>query len=160
MSMDERTRALLQARAQVLARPVHQDIARDATDLILFRVSGEQFGVAAHHVLEVFRARDFARLPESDAPWAGVTVWRGDLLTLLDLRPLIGLPRNVADQMTHVIALGSRKSPIGILAELGRDTLRIAAADLDLSHQPTRWVRARTPAGVQLLDEAALVDLS
>ena len=157
--MDERTRSLLTARALVLARPVAHGETREMLELILFRISGEQFAVDARRVLEVFRARDIARLPDSEAPWAGVTVWRGNVLTVLDLRPLFGLPRNTADQMTHIVVIGRDRAALGLLVELNRDTLRVAAADLEAWRDSSAWVRALTPSGLQILDEDALIDL-
>jgi purine-binding chemotaxis protein CheW len=122
-------------------------------------MAGERFGVPTAAVVEVFRPREIARLPESEAPLVGVTVWRGELLELLDLRALLGLARSVEDALTHVAVLEAGRSRLGLLVALEREILSVPTDEVHGVGEQSRYVRGVTQAGVQVLDPSALLAL-
>lgn len=157
--MDAAARRTLEQRARELARVPAAPASAERLELLAFRVAGEQFGLETTALVEVFRAGAIARLPESDAPFLGVTVWRGQLLELLDPRALLGLPMSAEDQLTHVIVLRAERAPFGVLVGLEREIASLPRADVHEPDERRTYVRAVTRTGMQILDPAALLRL-
>ena len=74
----------------------------------------------------------FTPLPGAVPPIHGVTAWRGDLLTLLELRSTLGLAVNALHDLARVIVLGMKGyRPFGILADAVHS---IVSVDLQTLH--------------------------
>jgi chemotaxis signal transduction protein len=157
--MDAASQRTLEQRARDLARVPTADEAEAHVELLVFRMGGERFALETTSLVEVFRARELARLPSSEAPFFGVTVWRGDLLLLLDLRALLSLPMSAEDQLTHVVVLKTDRSALGLLMELEREIVSVAALDVMPAAGTNTYVRAVTRSGLQILDPSALLRL-
>ena len=92
MMHDESQRAVLEQRAQALARPRKEQhaLADDARALALFERGGNVYGIARAAVFEVARVLPPTPLPRSPRYWLGVTSLHGELLALVDLPVLLG----------------------------------------------------------------------
>lgn len=113
----ERVRQTLEARARALAEPTHSEPEGDRFDAVLFRLGGETYALEAGLVWEVFPLVALSPLPGADPPVFGVTAWRGSLLTLLDLREVLGLPAAGLTDLSRVILLGVQRPTFGMLAD-------------------------------------------
>jgi purine-binding chemotaxis protein CheW len=128
--MDEAGRALLQQRARALARP-HSRVARgEQLQVVTFVLAREVYAVESRYVIEVFRPRHIATLPRAQAPVFGVTAWRGDLLTVFDLRPVLGLPAAGLDDLGRVVVLGRERPAFGLLVDAVCEVVALAASDV------------------------------
>jgi purine-binding chemotaxis protein CheW len=81
-------------------------------------------------VQDVFEVAEFARLPGAQAPFVGVTAWRGTILTVLDIRPILGIPTAPLADLRFAIVAGSHRPAFGILADAVHDLVSVNAADL------------------------------
>lgn len=117
-------REVLEQRARALAKPAAKPTGR-TIEIVTFVLSGETYGVESRYVLEVFRLAELSPLPGAEAPVLGITTWRGALLSILDLRPLLGLSANALSDLAHVIVLGRETAAFGILADGVRDLLAV-----------------------------------
>ena len=70
-----------------------------------FRVDGALYGVDAMRVKEVGRHADLTRVPLAPPTVAGILNLRGDVVTALDLRRLLGLPDRAADDRPMNVVL-------------------------------------------------------
>lgn len=160
---DARTaREILEARARALATPVRGAETDEGTGIFTFALAGERFGLPAVQVLGTFRLVDMAVLPGAPPVVAGVTLWRGDLLTVLDLRHVLGLPTAGLDDRAWVVAVGDGARKRGVLAGTVSGVERIPAtraAEVDGEGTEGAPVRGVTASGLQLLDPAALLRL-
>jgi purine-binding chemotaxis protein CheW len=137
---EERARAVLEDRARALARPVTSPAPADELELITFTLANEVYALESRYVLAVFRLEDVAPLPGAAAPVLGLTAWRGDLLTVLDLRPALGLPATALDDLGRVIAVGEERAAFGVLADAVQELVRIPASEV---REPPEGVAAR-----------------
>jgi purine-binding chemotaxis protein CheW len=157
----ERNREVLRARARALAIPLVRAAAEEEVELVLFSVGGERFAVESRFVCEVFPLAELAPIPGARPPLAGITGWRGDLLTLFDLRHLsAGAARPLAD-LGRVVVIGDEVPAFGILADAVEGLERRAVAAI---HVPPDGVardrillRGVTDDAVRVLDGAALL---
>lgn len=117
---------VLRARAAALARVPTAERMSVATASVLFLLGGEVYALAAAVVREVIVLRDLTPLPGARAPLFGVTHWRGDVLTILDLRNELGVrPRGVTD-LSRVVVVDGGMMSFGILADGAREFTDIA----------------------------------
>jgi len=62
------------------------------------------FGVPAIDVQEILRAQPLTRVPLADAAIAGLMNLRGQIVTTIDLRARLGMPRRAeGDRSNHVV---------------------------------------------------------
>ena len=108
---------VLEERARALAKPAHPDPSGDTIEVVLFDLEGETYALEASSVWEVFRLEALSPLPGAKPPVFGVTSWRGAVLTILDLRQVLGLPAGGVTDLSRVILLGTRRPAFGILAD-------------------------------------------
>lgn len=117
MANDKRgERELLEQRARALARPpaAHKG---DTIEIVTFGLAGETYGIESRYVLEVLRLTDLSRLPGAEPPVLGITTWRGALLNILDLRPMLGLTTAALDDLGRLIVLGKEGPAFGVLVD-------------------------------------------
>lgn len=160
--MDPRTdaRALLERRARELARRPAQVAPGGTVELVEFRIAGERYAVEAREVLTAFALTDLAPLPGATAPVAGVTIWRGRLVTLLDVRPLLGLSSAALNDLRMVAVLGDTRGSAGILVDalVGTCTRRADEFRVDgMRAKQGGHVRGLSSDALTLLDGGALV---
>lgn len=114
---DEASRSMLAERARLLARPPSEPARGGQRSLVTFRLGGETWGIEAQHTWEVFKVTELARLPGADVPVAGITPWRGLILTALDLRSVLGIPTSSLDDLRFAMAVGVDRPSLAILAD-------------------------------------------
>lgn len=153
--------SVLALRAQALKVPVQPDPLADAIEVVRMQIAKSHYAVEGADVREVFRLADYAPLPGAELPVFGVTVWRGDLLLLLDLRRGLGLSSNALNDLRHVVVIDGKATCVGILVDevLGMTTIR--ATDI----RPTaggsgaarKFVRGVTSDALIVLETNALL---
>jgi purine-binding chemotaxis protein CheW len=153
---------VLQARARALsarARAIEPEAA--VTELISFELGREVYALESRYIRNVFRIMDLSLLPGSRAPVYGVTNWRGTLLTLLDLRGVVGETRQGIADLNHALVLGVERASFGVLSGRMRELLRVPAADVvatEAGKGRRGYVQGVTPGGVLVLDAERLLN--
>jgi purine-binding chemotaxis protein CheW len=159
----EHTTAMLEERARTLARPVASPLPADRLEAITFALANEIYAIESRYVIEVFRLRELVPLPGAKPPVFGLTARRGDLLTILDLRPVLGLPIAALNDLSRVLVLGLDRAAFGILADAVHELVTIAASEVREAPEGARvkrdYVRGMTSEAVQVLDGERLVRL-
>lgn len=121
---------LLEDRARALARPLAQASANLGEPAVAFTLARERYMVEARYVHAAFRLRQFVRIPGALPPAVAVTRWRGDVLTLLDIRSLVGAPTGALDDLAVVLIIGGNRPEFGLLADALEDSARIVDGDV------------------------------
>lgn len=157
-------RALLESRARALAQaPADQEAAAaEQLRLLTFSLGGERYAVELRYVVEVFRLPMLSPLPGAPAPVFGLTAWRGELLTLLDLRRILGLPSERLDDLRIALVLGERAAPFGVLADVVDEVLvldpRTVRPVPEGAATQREYIRGVTADAVLVLDAARLLE--
>ena len=153
--------SVLRARAERIAEPLASDTHGEQLDLLVFLLAREEYAVAASDICEVMPLKALARLPGVPAPIVGVTGWRGDLLTVLDIRPLYGITQPGLRDNRRVLVAERDRDVLGILVD---DVVGIRPIDQDDLEPVPHGVAPRRdavlgvgPGGVLVLDAAAIV---
>ena len=148
------TRAILERRAAHLARPLDTAARHDTNAVITFQLGPETCGIDARLVLNVFRLGGLALLPGAPAPVHGVTMWRGEVLTLLDLRGLLGISTGALTDLGRVMVVGRSRASFGFLADRVDGVRAISPTDL---HPPPGLVAGRKGLVKGITSDALLV---
>lgn len=157
----ERAAKILTERARQLAAPAAEERS-DAGDLVVVRfvVNGEQYAIETRFVREVVAVTAVTPLPGSPDFIAGITAIRGELLVVVDLRFLLGLPGGALGNVKRLIVLGTREHELAMLAEEASDVIEIATSGLQplpARSESQRYVRGVAPGPATFLDGAALL---
>lgn len=156
-------RAVLEERARRLARPPAPPAPADMLEVITFALANETYALESRYVREVFRLAELSILPGAVPPVFGVTAWRGELLTILDLRPVLGVSAAALNDLSTVIVVGEERARFGILADALRNVVTLPAAAVrepaeGVAAQRT-YLRGMTSEAVLVLEARALLDL-
>jgi purine-binding chemotaxis protein CheW len=144
---------------------VVEDPAIAGISALIARAGGARFLLPAAQVGEVLRMPDLTRVPGLPAWVPGVANVRGQVLAVIDLRPLLGLPQDTAAGRPRLLRLDAEGIEVGLrvdavdgVAELDLDQpepLPPGAAAPDLF----AGVISAAGAPLPLIDVAAVVAL-
>jgi purine-binding chemotaxis protein CheW len=104
--------------------------ADTATQLVTFDLDAYTYGIDVHRVQEVLRSQPRTRVPLSPESLAGLINLRGQVLTTVDLRHQLGLPRRSAgapEPVLVIVRVGGEPfalmaDRVGAVVEVRRDT--------------------------------------
>lgn len=109
---------ILAARARSLAIPVDDDnIEEDVIEVLEFLLSGERYAIAMKYVREVALLREITVLPGTPTFILGIISLRGSIISIVDLRQILGLPSKGLTDYNRIIVLQGEKMTFGILAD-------------------------------------------
>lgn len=136
--------------------------------VVVVRLGGCRYALAMPAVAEVGRPPGLTRVPGLPAWLAGVANWRGRVLAVLDLRPLLGAEAAPLGRRGRLVVLSVDGVNVGLLADGvdGTAPLDQEAVEPSLAHLPAgaaallagQVTDAAGPIG--LLDLAAVFALS
>jgi purine-binding chemotaxis protein CheW len=159
----ERIRQVLEERARALARPP-MPVPGDVLEVITFALANETYAIESRFVFEVFRLEQLATLPGATLPVFGVTVRRGELLTILDLRTVLGLPVTALNDLSRVLVLGVNHPTAGVLVDAVLEivTLPTVSVQAPPDGMATKrdYLRGMTTGAVLVLDGQRLLRLT
>jgi purine-binding chemotaxis protein CheW len=145
MTRHRTPKEILAERARLLARPLDANAAPAGVEMLTFSLGRERFAIPSSNVFAVFSLAELVPLPGATAPVVGLTRWRGDVLTILDLRSLVGTRTAALDDLGRVIVVGDTHPEFGVLADEVADIVTIDPASL---HEPSS--HRRGDAGILL----------
>lgn len=156
----EHDQRVLEERARALARPLEPPRTEPTIEMITFRLGKGEYGLELSELQAVFRLREFTPVPGARAPIFGIAPWRGELLTILDLRALLGLVTDEVNEPSRVLVLGRTTAVFGILADhvgeiraIPRSKIRTPAEGVTVERD---FLRGITGEGLLVLDAAEL----
>jgi purine-binding chemotaxis protein CheW len=159
----ERARAVLEARARLVARvPVEAPAASVVLEVVTFALANERYAIETHHVREVVRFNEFTPVPGAPDFLVGVFNLRGDILAVFDLRPFFGVARQAVTDLSRLLVLGGERAEFGVLADAAHE---VRAVRTDEVLEPPgsvvgvgrEYLRGVTRDALLVLDGAALL---
>lgn len=87
------------------------------SEVVVVRLGGSRYALPMDCVAEVGRPPSLTRVPGVPAWLAGVANWRGRVLAVLDLRPLLAAPGASLDRRGRLVVLNRGGVPVGLLTE-------------------------------------------
>jgi purine-binding chemotaxis protein CheW len=146
------------ARRLAAARPVAEESPK--RDFVTFFLGRERYAVAVGWVHEVVASCDIAPLPGAREPLAGAVNVRGQVLLVIDPRPLLGLEGEA--ESACLLVLGREEPEICVLVDEAGELASLAAEQLVAAppgQNATPLVTGITRDGTIVLDGERLLDL-
>jgi purine-binding chemotaxis protein CheW len=85
--------------------------------LVTFHLNEELFGIEMEHVREIIRLPEMVRVPGAPAHFSGLANLRGEILSVLDGRKLLGMPEAKKSDTVRVLVLEHRGETAGCLVD-------------------------------------------
>ncbi|MFN3652131.1 MAG: chemotaxis protein CheW [Armatimonadota bacterium] len=159
--LEARTLQILRKRAKVLSQPRSVAGATPTVELVVFSLGSERFGVEVSAAREVLPLPPIVPVPHTP-PWVvGVAGYRGRVLTVVDLRPLLQLPAEAeTGGQARLVVVESCGMVFGLRAGALHGVFQaedaLIAAPGPRQEGGLRFVRGVTPERVAVLDLPAL----
>ena len=143
------------------------EAAAEAGTGVVVRFGAGRYAVPMAAIAEVGRLTRVTRVPGVPIWVAGVSNWRGRILPVVDLRPLLGVPATDVGEDARLVVAGDESMSVGLLVEGVEGVATVPAGDLDAAPATVstdaaellcgQWNDERGPIGV--IDVAAVLRL-
>jgi len=104
----------------------------DVKQLCTFSVAGLLFGVEVIHVQEVIRYQEMTPVPLAPKVVSGLINLRGRIVTALDLRERLSLPRRDPDQLPTNVVVRHAEGVLSLLVDEIGDVVDVDAASFEM----------------------------
>jgi len=157
------TREILEQRARILAVPLKDSVMPvGLLQLVTFSLGDGLYGVEDTHVHGVGQLGRVTPIPGAPSAIAGITMHLGDLLTVVDLRLLLGASPSESDACAFLLILADGHAQLGLMVKAFGD---MATAGLDevplaptaASEHGSSLIRGMTHGGVIVINTAGLL---
>ena len=123
-------------------------------------VIGEQlFGLPISRVQDVFMPERLTRVPLSSSDVAGVLNLRGRIVTAIDMRARLGLPKNDSGRPPMAVGVDQRGESYGLLIDSVGEVLKLADDSREVNPVNLDPRLTRMAAGIHRLDGQLMVVL-
>lgn len=159
----EQTRALLDERARALARvPAEAPGVGETCELVTFTVGAEIYAVETRYVHAVAPSPVPTQLPGGPPHLAGVVNFRGEVLLVFELVPLLALAGTTAPGVGQLLVLGGERIEFGLRVDAVEDVVSVRVNGVrpapESANPFTRaCLRGIHGDGLAVLDGAALL---
>jgi purine-binding chemotaxis protein CheW len=132
----------------------------DSAQLVTVFVGEQMFGLPILRVRDVFVVHELTPVPLAPPSVAGLFNLRGRVLTILDMRALLGLPPRAASGESVAIGIEWHGEAFGLLVDRVSEVMSLteASREPNPANLDPRW--AELSAGVHRLSDQLLVELS
>lgn len=120
------------ALARDAARALDQPTAREERrELLVVDVAESRYAIGIERVREIVRIPPITKIPRTPSWLLGVIALRGEIVEVLDLRPLLGLPAVEPGRRARIVVIhGADAGVAAVLVDGVRGVLRAAEEEL------------------------------
>lgn len=147
--MDSKTLKILKERARKISDTQEDDKLNEAViEVLKFELANEIFAFEIKYIKEVLPVREITELPLKENFVLGVINLRGQIVSVLDIRKLYGIPERGISNLNRVIVLKNDKIEFGILADNIIDVDKILLSSIQESFTGVDELRKEYLLGV------------
>jgi purine-binding chemotaxis protein CheW len=133
--------------------------ATPTTDYVTATIGGQLFGLPIARVQDVFIPQGLTRVPLASRDVAGVLNLRGRIVTAIDMRARLGLPKNDSDELPMAMGVESSGESYGLLIDEIGEVLTFADEACELNPVNLDPLLSAMANGVHRLDGRLMVVL-
>jgi purine-binding chemotaxis protein CheW len=161
-SSDAAKQEILRARAKRLAQELAPAPVDRGLEVLEFALAYENYAFETAYVREVCPLHDLTPVPCAPPHLCGIINLRGQILAVLDIKRLFGLPENRLVDRHHIIVLHKDQEDIGILADAIYGVQAVPLRDIQrvlptLTGIHAEYLRGVTSQRLVILDAARLM---
>jgi chemotaxis signal transduction protein len=160
---DPATLKALKVRTRALAAPSENETpAESAVRILVFEISGQRLSFPTNQVERVFISPKIFSMPGTPVHIPGVANILGEVLTILDLRPILGMETLPMGEKARILLLARETIKLGLLADSVEGILEFPNSafhpiPLTLNKSLSRYATQVLLDGTVLLDKDALL---
>jgi purine-binding chemotaxis protein CheW len=128
-------------------------------EFVTFHVGDLLIGVDIHHVDEINRQVNITPVPQAPPQVRGVINLRGEVVTVVDLRNVLGMGDTEIGQYTRTVVVNSHDEQIGLLVDRIADVVLEHSEQIDPPPANVGGVDGRFFKGVYKLEKRLLIVL-
>ena len=128
-------------------------------EYVTVMISGQLFGLPISKVQDVFMPERMARVPLASAEIAGVLNLRGRIVTAIDMRARLGLPKNESGKPPMAVGVELRGESYGLLIDSIGEVLKLADNSREVNPVNLDPRMAKIADGVHRLEGQLMVVL-
>lgn len=126
------------------------------SQLLVFNVDGEEFGVDVLLVQEIIRYLKPTKIPNAPKAVRGVINFRGEVIPVLDIRERFDLPVREYDEFTVIVVVEHHGKTLGMIVDHVSDIISLATKDTQLTpefsdDEKTAYLRGMGKLGERLI---------
>jgi len=108
-----------------------EELKEQMRQIVVFRLSREWYGVEITKVKEVIKVGKITYLPSSPDYIAGIVNLRGKILSVTDLKTLLGLPHEDPTDKSRIIAVESGMLETGFLVDEVVESIEVPVSKVE-----------------------------
>ena len=110
---------------------IHLRGEEGSTELVTFSLAGDVYGLPVEYMLEVNRGLHWTKIPGAPEFVLGAANLRGQIVTIVDLRPILDYEENLEDRPACVLIVTSQGEIVGILVDRIDDVVVVGNKNLE-----------------------------
>jgi purine-binding chemotaxis protein CheW len=135
------------------------EIQSGITEYVTTMIGGQLFGLPIGRVQDVFMPERLTRVPLSSSDVAGVLNLRGRIVTAIDMRSRLGLPKNDDGRPPMAVGVELRGESYGLLIDTIGEVLKLSDDTREVNPVNLDPRTAKLAGGVHRLDGRLMVVL-
>jgi purine-binding chemotaxis protein CheW len=144
---------------KVMTMSAAQNSEDTITEYVTAMIGGQLFGLPISRVQDVFIPERMTRVPLSSRDVAGVLNLRGRIVTAIDMRSRLGLPKNDSGRPPMAIGVDLRGESYGLLIDNVGEVLKLADDSREVNPVNLDPRMAKMASGIHRLDGQLMVVL-
>jgi purine-binding chemotaxis protein CheW len=137
----------------------NDDIQSGITEYVTTMIGGQLFGLPISRVQDVFMPERLTRVPLASSDVAGVLNLRGRIVTAIDMRSRLGLPKSEDDRPAMAVGVDLRGESYGLLIDTIGEVLKLADDTREINPVNLDPRMAKLAGGVHRLEGQLMVVL-
>lgn len=102
-----------------------EEEGREEIQLVVFNLSGEEYGLEIEKAREVIRVREITPLPKADPGVEGIINLRGKIIPVVDLKQRFNLPPAQLTSKSRILIAQVGDELIGIKVDVATEVLKV-----------------------------------
>ncbi len=135
------------------------EVQSGITEYVTTMIGGQLFGLPISRVQDVFMPERLTRVPLASADVAGVLNLRGRIVTAIDMRSRLGLPKKEDGRPAMAVGVEFRGESYGLLIDTIGEVLKLADDTREVNPVNLDPRMAKLAGGVHRLDGQLMVVL-
>ncbi|UTD30419.1 chemotaxis protein CheW [Bradyrhizobium sp. WD16] len=135
------------------------EVQSGLTEYVTTMIGGQLFGLPISRVQDVFMPERLTRVPLASADVAGVLNLRGRIVTAIDMRSRLGLPKKEDGRPAMAVGVEFRGESYGLLIDTIGEVLKLANDTREVNPVNLDPRMAKLAGGVHRLDGQLMVVL-
>ena len=162
--MSNNEEQILKERANALAIRLNLNPhSSEGTPIVEFSLFPEKYAIEARYVREVLTIKQITPIPGTPDYVMGVINYRGKIISIINLKILLGLKEKGLTEMNKALLLESGEMEFGIIVDgiIGSSNVvdeQLASPPLTISSRGAEFLSAITDSGVIMLDAERMLN--